>query len=61
MGDRYGRLRRPVVVLSGTREEILDLENCVANALDGGERGTGGAHVEFEGVYVAVTVKERDE
>lgn len=60
MGDRYGRLRRPVVVLSGTREEILDLETTVASALDGGDRGTGGAHVEYDGVYIAVTVKERD-
>ena len=57
MGDRGGRLRRPVLILTGTREQVLDLEACVADALSGGDRGTGGAHVDFEGLYVAIKVK----
>jgi hypothetical protein len=29
----------------------------MAEALDGGERGTGGAHVDYHGLYVAIEVK----
>jgi hypothetical protein len=29
----------------------------IAEALDGGERGTGGAHVDYHGLYVAIKVK----
>jgi hypothetical protein len=45
MGGRYGRLRRPVIVLTGTREEVSELERVVASALDGGERGTGREYI----------------
>ena len=60
MGDRRGRLRRPVLVLTGTREEVYALETAVASALDGGERGTDGAHVDYEGMHVAVRIKENE-
>ena len=58
MGDRHGRLRRPVLILTGTKEEVEDLELTVANALSGGERGTNGAHFDYEGLKLAITIKE---
>lgn len=57
-GDRYGRLRRPVLILTGKRDEVLDLEACVASALSGGERGTGGDFVDYEGIYIAIRVAD---
>jgi hypothetical protein len=49
-----------------SREHLLYEVRCIgaypgrlvmAEALDGGERGTGGAHADYDGLYVAIKVK----
>jgi hypothetical protein len=45
------------VTLRSSVHRCLPGRLVMAEALDGGERPTGGAHVDYHGLYVAIKVK----